>query len=403
MSYARDAFVRNIMPRKPEDYRSPAASLPNPDGAALEKIADTMISARNPLIVPGSTGRYPETIRSLVDLAEMLGASVMPGLTRMNFPTTHPLCAGMEEMGGGAKANIALTEADVVLAVDYDLPYVPAEGMPKPDATLLHIDVDPLTQGRSLWGRGAAVFLKADSREVLPALVRIIREKVNAQNRDEFRARGERLRSEYQRRREDRKAVAIDRASAKPIHPDWVAYCLNRVLDEDAILVNHLISQSSSIAAQIDRSNPFTLLACAGGSINWALGAALGAKVGAPEKTVVSVLTDGGFVWGCPVATLWSATSLGAPFLSVVFNNQSYGAIRSIVERMSESRLSDEQGYFCGVDISPPPDYALVARTCGGFGKRVEDPDEVLSSLKEGLRAVGAGKVAVVDVRLAKG
>jgi len=52
----------------------------------------------------------------------------------MNFPTTHPLCAGMEEMGGGTEGNIALKEADVWLAIDYDLPYVPAAGMPKKDA-----------------------------------------------------------------------------------------------------------------------------------------------------------------------------------------------------------------------------------------------------------------------------
>ncbi len=135
----------------------------------------------------------------------------------------------------------------------------------------------------------------------------------------------------------------------------------------------------------------------------WAIGAALGAKVAEPEKTVVALMTDGGFVWGCPVAALWSSSAHRAPYLSVVFDNQSYGAIRTQVERMSESRLSDELGAFIGVDIAPPPDYALVAQACGGWGRRVDDPADVPVAIREGLKAVGGGKPAVLDMRLAKG
>jgi acetolactate synthase-1/2/3 large subunit len=321
----------------------------------------------------------------------------------MNFPTTHPLCAGMEEMGGGSGGNIPFTEADVVLAVDYDLPYVPAAGMPRSDATILHIDVDSMTQGRPLWGRGADVFVKADSREAVPALTRAIAEKMTETNKKQLGERSAQLKAKHKTQREERHALAMSKSREKPISPDWVAYCLNQILDEDMVLVNHLISQSSSVAAQIDRSKPATLLACAGGSIMWALGAALGAKVAEPDKTVVSLMTDGGFVWGCPVASLWSANSFKSPFLSVIFDNQSYGAIRAVVERMSESRLTDEMGYFTGLDISPPPDYALVAQACGGYGRRVDEPEDVLPVLKEALNEVRGGRVAVVDVRLPKG
>ena len=135
----------------------------------------------------------------------------------------------------------------------------------------------------------------------------------------------------------------------------------------------------------------------------WALGAALGAKVAVPDKTVVSLMTDGGFVWGCPVSALWSATSYQAPFLSVIFDNQSYGAIRAILERMTETHLSDEMGYVAGIDISPPPDYAMIAQACGGWGRRVDEPADVLPVLKEAMKEVKGGKLAVVDVRLPKG
>ena len=135
----------------------------------------------------------------------------------------------------------------------------------------------------------------------------------------------------------------------------------------------------------------------------WALGAALGAKVATPDKTVVSLITDGGFTWGCPEASLWSAAHHKAPFITVIFDNQSYGAIRALVETLSETKLSDELGDFVGVDIAPPPNYAMIAQACGGFGRTVEDPVDVLPALKEGLKEVRNGKVAVIDVRLEKG
>jgi len=403
LSYSREVLMKRIDRRAPESYTATPASIPPADRGSLGKIADTLLSAKNPLIVAGYTARYPESVKNLIELAETLCAPVVPGLTRMNFPTTHPLCAGMEEMGGGLRGNIPFTEADVLLAIDYDLPYVPAEGFPQPDATILHIDVDPLTQGRPLWGRGADIFMKADSREAIPALNSVIREKITPEMEPQLRERFEQLEQKHKRKQYENHEIAMSKSNDKPISPDWLCHCINEILDEDTILVNHLISQSSSVAGQIDRSKPGTLLACAGGSIMWALGAALGAKVSSPDRTVVSLMTDGGFVWGCPVAALWSSTSYKAPFLAVIFNNQSYGAIRTVVERMSETQLSDEMGYVAGTDISPPPEYALVAQACGGYGRTVVEPADVLPALKEALVEVRGGKLAVVDVRLPKG
>jgi acetolactate synthase-1/2/3 large subunit len=389
--------------REPGAYRHVLPTIPPADRNELGRIADALLTAEHPLIVAGYSSRHPETVKSLVELAETAGVPVISGLTRMNFPTTHPLCAGMEEMGGGIKGNTPLSEADIVLAIDYDLPYVPANGMPKRDATILQIDVDALTVGRPLWGRGASIFIKADSREAIPALTRVIREKLTPEQKARISTRIQRLKTKYKAERDERRALAESQSNTRPITPDWLGYNLNKIIDEDTILVNHLISQSSAVPAQIDRSKPSTLLACAGGSIMWALGAALGAKVAMPDKTVVSLITDGGFTWGCPEASLWSAAHHKAPFLTVIFDNQSYGAIRALVETMSETRLSDDLGDFVGIDIAPPPDYAKIAEACGGFGRRVDDPADVLPALKEGLGEVHNGRVAVVDVRFARG
>ncbi len=403
LTYSREMLRNKIDRRTPESYMGAPDSIPPADRGGIGKLADTLLSAKNPLIVAGHTARHPESVKNLIELAETLCAPVVTGLTRMNFPTTHPLCAGMEEMGGASEGNIPFTEADVLLAIDYDLPYVPAEGFPRPDATILQIDGDPLTQGRPLWGRGADGFVKADSREAIPALSGMVKERITAEKETQLHQRFKQLEDKHQKQRKERHEMAISKSNEKPISPDWLSRCIAEVINDDMILVNHLISQASSVAGQIDRSKPGTLLACAGGSIMWALGAALGAKVAMPDKTVVSLMTDGGFVWGCPVSALWTANSYKAPFLSVIFDNQSYGAIRRVVGTMTETELSDEMGFVAGLDISPPPDYALVAQACGGYGRTVVEPADVLPVLREAMDEVRGGKLAVVDVRLPKG
>jgi acetolactate synthase-1/2/3 large subunit len=403
LAYPRDILTKRTDKREFDSYKGSVESLPPPNPEDLGLIADKLLAAENPLIVAGYIERHHESVANLIELAETLCVPVVPGLTRMNFPTNHPLCAGMEEMGGGIRGNEPFAEADAILAVDYDMPYVPAEIFPKEDAAILHIDIDPMTQGRPLWGRGADIFIKADSRDAIPALTEIIKKKLTPELEAGLQTRYRMLEEKYKKQREENRLSAKNKSSETPISPDWLGYCLNEILDEDTVLVNHLISQSSSVAAQVDRTKPGTLCACAGGSIMWALGAALGVKTALPGKTVVSVMTDGGFVWGCPVASLWTSNAYKMPFLSVVFNNQSYGAIRTIIERITETPMSGEMGYISGIDISPPPDYALIAESCGGYGKIVTEPEDVLPVLKEALREVKNGRLAVVDVRLELG
>jgi acetolactate synthase-1/2/3 large subunit len=240
LSYTRDLLTARVGRRPLESLVATVPTMPPADRSSLARIADILLEAKNPLIMAGYTERYHESVKNLIELAETACVPVTPGLTRMNFPTTHPLCAGMEEMGGGSKGNIPLTEADVVLAIDYDLPYVPAEGTPKKDAIILHIDVDPLTVGRPLWGRGADIFVKADSREAIPALTRILREKITPEKEAQLRERFKQLEQKHKKQREERRVLARSKSNEKPISPDWLAYCINEILNEDMVLVNHL-------------------------------------------------------------------------------------------------------------------------------------------------------------------
>ena len=401
LGYPRDTITKKIdkLPLARSATVPALAALPV-DAKTISSVAETLIEAKNPLIVAGYSGRYHESVAALVELAETLCAPVLTGPVWMNFPTDHPLCAGIEQILGSRKPNPYLADADVVLVIDYDVPYAAAPGLPGPKANIIQFDVDPLTAGRPLWGRGANTFIKADSRQVIPALSKAIRQKLTSEKKTLFRERFSQLEKVHKQQHAEWREMAVSRAKQKPISPDWLCHCLAHLIDEDTILLHHTISQSASATEQIDRTRPGTLLGCAAGSIQWALGAAFGAKIAAPDKLVVSVMTDGGFVWGSPVASLWPAVSYKAPFLAVILNNQSYGFIKLLVQRnYGEVSLSDQGAFEAGVDIMPAADYAAVARACGAYGRTLENPDDVLPVLREALQQVRNGKPAVVDVK----
>jgi acetolactate synthase-1/2/3 large subunit len=381
--------------------KSAIGHLPPVETRDLEKVADALIEAKNPLIVVGYCGRYPQNVEALRQLAESLCAPVLTSQVWMNFPTDHPLCAGIEQIGGSRKGNPYIGEADLILAIDYSMPYVPGEGLPKPEARIFHIDIDALTQGRVLWQRGADLFIKADSREAIPALNRLVQSKLTPAKRRIFQERFQRLEVSHKKLRSEWQTLARGRAGARPISPDWLGYCINQTMDENTILVNHTLSHSASVTEQIVRTQPGTLLGCPAGSISWALGASLGAKLAAPEKTVVGLMTDGGFVWGCPTSTLWSAQAYQAPFLAIIFNNQGYGVARGSQKQiLGVESLPAEIAFETGVEFMP--DYAMIARGCGAYGRTVEDPAEVPEALNEALSRVRAGQTAVLDVKLGK-
>ncbi|MBN2060096.1 MAG: acetolactate synthase, partial [Deltaproteobacteria bacterium] len=194
LSYPQEILIEEVG-RVPVPQSAPKAisSASPPDADSLDKAAEMLLGAIDPLILAGYTSRHPESVAMLIELSETLGAPVLSGLTRMNFPTTHPLSAGIEDIGGSRKPNPYIADADVLLVIDYDIPYVPAEGFPRKDAKIIHIDIDPMTQGRPLWQRGADLFIEADSMDAIPALNRIIRRRLTPEKRAVIHERSIRL------------------------------------------------------------------------------------------------------------------------------------------------------------------------------------------------------------------
>jgi acetolactate synthase-1/2/3 large subunit len=228
-----------------------------------------------------------------------------------------------------------------------------------------------------------------------------LKEKMTVEKKAELQKRFERIAAENERIRQVWYAAADGLFGQEPISPDYFCYCLNRLIEDDAILVNHTLSHCASVTEQIVRTKPGTWFGCPSGAIGWAPGAALGAAAASPGKLVVSVMTDGGFIWGCPTSTFWTSAQYQFPFLAVIFNNRGYGAIRDVQQEMlGVNRPSEKFIFESALDFMP--DYAAIVRGVGAFGRRVDKSEDVLPALREAIAAVRAGQPAVLDVHLAR-
>jgi acetolactate synthase I/II/III large subunit len=393
--FPRDTYSRKV-DRGTTIQQGPGerAAAPPPAENLLENAAEILMSAQNPLIITGYSGRNSQTVAALVALSDVLAARVLAADIRMNFPNTHPLSAWLDPDDVRRRApNPYLTTADVILVIDYDMHYAAPPTVPASDARIIHIDIDLKKRGRPLWDRRADILIEADSSRAIPVLNEMIKRRLTPDHRDRFREHFTRIENEHKMLRDKWRQQAKRDGEHGPITPDWLCHCINEVITEETVIVNQVITPSASVVHQIQRTKPGTLLSCAGGSIGWALGAGFGAKLALPESTVVSLMGDGAFVYGCPVASLWSAGFYKVPFLSIIFNNQAYAAIKGL---FGESYNVDNMG----ADITTPPDFARVAEACNAFGRKVEIPSEVVPALKEALDRVHGGRPAVLDVRL---
>jgi acetolactate synthase-1/2/3 large subunit len=173
------------------------------------------------------------------------------------------------------------------------------------------------------------------------------------------------------------------------------------VVGDETIVVEEAVTSAAALRRTLRRERPGSWLHAGGPGIGWALGAAVGAKLAAPEREVVAVVGDGSFVFGSPIAALWAAQQVHAPFLAVVLNNGGYRASKDPVLKLFPEGASVLANLFPGVRFPTPPDYAALARSCHAYGARVQDPADLTPALARALQAVREGQAAVLDLVMA--
>lgn len=320
LSVDRDVYLGKMGELKVEAPILPSRR--DVDPAALRRAVDILAKAENPLLLTSYTGRHPEAVAHLVEFAEAFAIRVITTDLRMNFPVTHPLCPGIES-NRESPFDRYIAEADALFLLDYDYPPpVPKTVRPRPDAKIIHVDNEILKKGRRLFDRNPDVEILGNSAYILPLLNEVARERTEGASL--IGERIDRLAQEHKKIKDEREALAVRQARDKPVSSEWLCHCINRIMEEDGVLVHMAPTSSAALTHQLRPTSPGSLYSWgdSAGSMGWPLGAALGVKLAAPESTVISLIGDGGFMYGGPVAALWSARAHHAPFLTIVCNNR---------------------------------------------------------------------------------
>ena len=361
-----------------------------PDSVQVKEVARLIAQATNPLIITSGVGRDPQAVEALIAFAESFAIPVVVGVgkTHMNFPTSHPLHLGFD-------STPYLKKADVVLVIDTDVPWLPTVVSPKETACVIQLGHEPLYSRYPIRGHAADIALAAQPT----ATLRLLTEEMlpyQEQAAQKIANRFETVREVHKRQREAWGAEAEAVKGDKPIDAAWLSACINQVLEAETIVVN----EYDLVPTQVDLTVPGSFFGPSpAAGLGWGIGAALGAKLAAPEKTVIATVGDGSYLFNVPTSCHFVSQAYNLPILVVVFNNQCWGAVRGAAASVHPEGWAVKTNHFPLSELSPTPAYEMICQANGGYGERVEEPDEVLPALERALHAVkDEGRQAVLNV-----
>jgi acetolactate synthase-1/2/3 large subunit len=360
--------------------RRVAAALPCPDRGAVDEAARILASAENPLIITASAGRTSAAVAALAELALRFAIPVVQHRPRhLSLPADHPCHLGYD-------ASPWLDDADAILVLECDVPWVPSLKAPRPDCQVVHLGIDPLFQRYPIRGFPCDLAITGAPAMALPELAAALERHVA---KSAIKARRKRLaqRQEVQRAVWQKAREAV--AGMRPIHMAWASACIARVKPPNAILVNEYSLLQEHCGSDLPGSY-FGVSPASG--LGWGGGAALGAKLATPDRPVLAILGDGSHLFGNPLAVHHAAAMHGLPVLFVILNNSMWGAVRRATQGMYPQGEAMSSNKPALIDLDELPAFEQVCAAAGGYGERVDDPKALPAALERALHAVTIDK-----------
>jgi acetolactate synthase-1/2/3 large subunit len=390
---AREVMEEEVAPEQNDAAAWRAVEPGALSGAAVARIGEALAGARRPLLVTSYLGRNPAAVAPLVALCRTVGMGVLESVPNaMNFPHTDPLYQGNQ--WNQPVQNKALAEADVVLVVDSDVPWIPTVSRPADGARIFHIDVDPLKQQMPLWHVAAELVVKADAATALGQLNEWLAGRpVDA---------GERA-AHYARRHAER-AAALAALAVRPagaLTAEYVVSRLRELAGAEMLFLNEGISNYHTVFNHLALDRPGSIFTSGGGSLGWHGGAAIGAKMARPDATVVALTGDGSFMFSVPSSVHWMARRYSVPFVTIIFNNRGWKSPKLSALAVHPDGFAARANAL-DTSFEPVADYVGIAAAAGGaWGRQIRVADEVDDALREAIRVVREEqKCAVLDVWL---
>jgi acetolactate synthase-1/2/3 large subunit len=332
----------------------------------IEEAAKLINEAERPFVIFGQgviLGRAEKEFAKFIEKGGLPAAWTILGMSAI--PTDHPLAVGMLGMHGNYGPNVLTNECDVLIAVGMRFDDRVTGRLDKyaKQAKIIHLDIDPAEIDKNV---KATVPVWGDCKETLPLLTELIDQKVHRQWLQRFR--------EFYNEEEQTCIVPELNPSGETLTMGEVIKLVNGLTKGDAVFVTD-VGQHQMVACRYAKFNHTKSNITSGGlgTMGFALPAAIGAKFGAPDRTIIAIIGDGGFQM--TIQELGTIMQSKVDVKLIIMNNNFLGMVRQWQQLFHEKRYSF-------VDITSP-DFVQVAKGYSIDGRCVSMREELQGALKE--------------------
>lgn len=377
LSLPREVLAEDMPPAPATPRARRVAALPaRPSEAGLAQAAEWIAAAKSPLFIAGNLGREAGALETLSDVAAWLAIPVVQNRSRyLALPASHPMHLGFD-------AGPHIGEADIVIVMESDVPWIPNTAKLRSDCKVIHVGHDALFGDIPIRGFQCDLALTGSAPAFLKDLAALLAPKLDPKILDARRSAVAARREEMLTGWRNEIARVKD---MRPIHPAWVSHCIANAKTDDAIVVN----EYTLMVEHCGFEKPTTFFASSSASgLGWGMGAALGAKLAAPDRLVIATLGDGAYIFANPVAGHYAAHQNDLPILTVVFNNGMWNAVRRSTLTVYPDGYAAKSNSQVLSELAGLPAFEDVCTASGGYGERVEDPAQLPAALARAIKVV---------------
>lgn len=375
------------------DHNTKMIHKPSIDDELAIRIVKMLAEAKRAVVYAGGGIILADAAEELREFVEHMGLPVAHSLMGKGaLPDDHPLTLGMTGFWGTKFINDKCREADCIMGIGTSFKeadcssWYPEYTFSMPPTRLIHLDIDPGEIGRNYPVEIGAV---TDAKQALRVLLRVAKQLYPKGRQNEL------VKTEIVRYRKEFAASNQELATsdAFPMMPERILADVRAVLPRNAIITTDVGWNKNGVGQQFPIYEPGSILTPGGyATMGFGSPAALGAKVAAPDRVVVSLIGDGGF--GQNPAVLATAAIEEIPAIFIIMNNRAFGTIAGLEKAHFNTTFGTvfERG---GESYSP--DYAAIAKAYGIDGVKIEKAADFKPALQ---KALASNKPFVLDVTM---
>ncbi|EIJ40469.1 biosynthetic-type acetolactate synthase large subunit [Galbibacter orientalis] len=339
---------------------------PTLNPSKIEEAAALINSAKKPMIVWGQgiiLGKAEEELKSFVEKSGIPAAWTILGASALS--SSHPLNVGMVGMHGNYAPNVLTNECDLLIALGmrFDDRVTGDLSTYAKQAKVIHFEIDPAEINKNVH---ADVPVLGNVKETLSALLPLVKENKHEAWHNEFK---------------DRYKIEFDKVIKNDIHPEKEGLTMGEVIEQINIASNHEavivsdVGQHQMIACRYAKFNTSKSNITSGGlgTMGFALPAAIGAKMGAPERQVVAIIGDGGYQM--TIQELGTIFQTKVPVKIVVLNNEFLGMVRQWQQLFFDKRYASTE--------MTNPNFVAIAEGYHIQAKKVTKREDLEAAVKE--------------------